>query len=630
VKYAASFGSPGRHRMFLVCGALAAAFLLLVVAPASADAHLLSVSKSGAGTGKVTSAPVGIDCGADCSEDYAGGTAVTLTATADPGSIFAGWSGGGCSGTGTCKVTVNAATTVTASFAIARTLTVTKTGTGTGTVTSEPTGIACGGLCSKAFAQGTVVTLIAKATGESTFIGWSGGGCSGAAEKCEVTLNADTAVTATFTHNWKLTAILAGNGLGTVSTDLFGVNCTEGATDCGIDCGKDCSETYLDGTIVTLTGTEDAVSSKPVAWSGCTNVTVSNQCEVTMAAAKSVTATFTLQIRSLSVSVGGTGVGTVTSEPLGDIECDITNAPDCAEEYDHGQKLVLVATPSDVNTQPALWSGCTNVAAFNRCEVTMNGAQSVTATFNLSPRHLAVTVVGSGAATVTSSPAGITCNENNAPDCDQGYAHGTAVTLTATEAINAEPAKWSGCDNVTVSNQCEVTMDRAKSVTATVTRIDKVISPRIPDACEDGLDNDGDGRTDYPADPGCQSAADDESGDPSGPKPQPNFLRPAGLASVHGGTAAISARCIGSERCTGSAELFVRSGGGGKVLIGRGSYDVAAGEAGTVSLRLNHRGQMLLDRAVRGSLKAILAGPGLRDRVVRLKAVGSAREGGGR
>ncbi|MEZ4399059.1 MAG: hypothetical protein R3B06_03525 [Kofleriaceae bacterium] len=40
-----------------------------------------------------------------------------------------------------------------------------------------------------------------------------------------------------------------------------------------------------------------------------------------------------------------------------------------------------------------------------------------------------------------------------------------------------------------------------------------------PPACADGRDDDGDGRTDYPADPGCQSPTDDDEADdcPSGP-----------------------------------------------------------------------------------------------------------------
>jgi beta-lactam-binding protein with PASTA domain len=37
-------------------------------------------------------------------------------ATADPGSTFTGWSGGGCSGTSNCVVTLNSDTAVTATF----------------------------------------------------------------------------------------------------------------------------------------------------------------------------------------------------------------------------------------------------------------------------------------------------------------------------------------------------------------------------------------------------------------------------------------------------------------------------------------------------------------------------------
>ena len=43
----------------------------------------LTVTRAGAGTGTVTSAPAGISCGADCTESYAQNTAVTLTANKD-------------------------------------------------------------------------------------------------------------------------------------------------------------------------------------------------------------------------------------------------------------------------------------------------------------------------------------------------------------------------------------------------------------------------------------------------------------------------------------------------------------------------------------------------------------------
>ena len=61
--------------------------------------------------------PVGIKDGtAKNSADFVKGTKVILTANPADGSTFAGWSGGGCTGTGTCTVTLNATTKVTATF----------------------------------------------------------------------------------------------------------------------------------------------------------------------------------------------------------------------------------------------------------------------------------------------------------------------------------------------------------------------------------------------------------------------------------------------------------------------------------------------------------------------------------
>ena len=66
----------------------------------------LKVVKAGTGTGGVTALPAGIDCGSTCEAEFAKGTEVTLTATARRRLELHGWSGGGCSGTGTCNVTM--------------------------------------------------------------------------------------------------------------------------------------------------------------------------------------------------------------------------------------------------------------------------------------------------------------------------------------------------------------------------------------------------------------------------------------------------------------------------------------------------------------------------------------------
>ncbi|MEP7156889.1 MAG: hypothetical protein ABI905_14010 [Betaproteobacteria bacterium] len=68
------------------------------------------------GQGSVTSAPAGINCPSTCTTSFQYGTSVTLTANPAAGMQFAGWSGAGCSGTGTCTVIANAAQAITANF----------------------------------------------------------------------------------------------------------------------------------------------------------------------------------------------------------------------------------------------------------------------------------------------------------------------------------------------------------------------------------------------------------------------------------------------------------------------------------------------------------------------------------
>jgi len=83
--------------------------------------YSLSLTKTGGGQGTVKSLPAGVNCGITCgtqAADFHESTVVVLTATvqAGKGSTFAGWSGAGCSGTGTCTVTIDEAKSVAAEF----------------------------------------------------------------------------------------------------------------------------------------------------------------------------------------------------------------------------------------------------------------------------------------------------------------------------------------------------------------------------------------------------------------------------------------------------------------------------------------------------------------------------------
>lgn len=159
----------------------------------------VTATTAGAGTGTLSSSPSGISsCAGTCVASFVHGTAVTLTATPGEGSRFGGWSGAGCSGTGTCSFTVNGDTAATATFVPGAALTVVRAGAGGGTVTSDPAGIDCGATCTTSYDAGTSVTLSASPAQGSRFVGWDQDTGCGSASTCTLVLSASRTVTATF------------------------------------------------------------------------------------------------------------------------------------------------------------------------------------------------------------------------------------------------------------------------------------------------------------------------------------------------------------------------------------------------------------------------------------------------
>lgn len=186
-----------------------------------------------------------------------------------------------------------------------------------------------------------------------------------------------------------LTVSRSGTGDGTI-------------TGSGVTCGPVCQRAYALGRTVTLVA-EAAAQSSFTGWSGaCTGT---GTCQVTMDAAKSITATFTSVVPStfrLAVTKAGAGSGTVASNPAG-IDC----GADCVESYASGTSLTLTATPS-AGSVFAGWNGdCTGTGA---CQVTMNAAKSVMATFQREN-------VGIGIGRSPDSGSGLTATLTARPGC---------------------------------------------------------------------------------------------------------------------------------------------------------------------------------------------------------------------
>jgi uncharacterized repeat protein (TIGR02543 family) len=145
----------------------------------------------------------------------------------------------------------------------------------------------------------------------------------------------------------------------------------------------------------------------------------------------------------------------VASSP-GGIAC----GADCMESVAPGTQLSLTATPAPGSVFTG-WSGaCTGTGP---CTVTIGGATTVTARFDLvaTPVQLSVTTTGTGTGRVSSNPAAIDCGSV----CTGSVAPGSVMTLTAVASDGSGFTGWGGACSGTAST-CTWTVDASRAVTA--------------------------------------------------------------------------------------------------------------------------------------------------------------------
>ncbi len=275
---------------------------------------------------------------------YANGSVVSLTATANSGFVFTGWSGDLSGTSNPVSITMNSNKTVTATFAPI-TYTLSTNATAGGLVSS-------GGILT----IGTVVTITATPNNGFIFTGWSGD-LSGSTNPTTITMNSNKTVTANFTPITYTLATSAPPG-GSVSP----------------------GGTYSSGTVVSLAATPDN-GFRFTGWSGDLSGT-SNPANIAMNSNKNITANF-VAIPNYTLSTNAISGGTVTSGGV----------------YQEGTIISLTATP-DNGFRFTGWSGDLS-GSQNPSSLTMNSHKTVTANFVAIPNYTLTTNATSGG-TVTS------------------------------------------------------------------------------------------------------------------------------------------------------------------------------------------------------------------------------------
>ena len=238
-----------------------------------------------------------------------------------------------------------------------------------------------------------------------------------------------------------------------------------------IACGngsKSCYGTFTGTTAsdqVELTASGDDFGS----WSGCDTESAEGTCIVKIDDSDNheVTATYTPSPLpgTSTLSVNNTSdTGSDGGNVRGDgISCDTGNSS-CDSDVLNGSTITLLDDPDDGYVFDGWGGPCSGNDTV--CVVQVNTDTTVNAAFKKSASTFALTVSVTGNGVVAGG--GISCTSSGGSSCSSDEAANSTVTLTAQPGSGASFNGWGGACSGT-SPSCSVTMNAAKSVTATFT-----------------------------------------------------------------------------------------------------------------------------------------------------------------